>query len=157
MTDWHRPLSKRERIAAGIAFVAGVLWALVFAVGFLMAAPSPVGAQESTVTIALDSYRGTWSDSALTTVTLAPTTQEGAVAEVRIKNRSVNGSRDNGVYHLAGAGTEIAVTFEWDRLGAADRFAVKTEPGLIAVPEELWLDEYADGVIYLYPFQAEGM
>lgn len=118
---------------------------------------APVAAQEATLTIALDSYRGTWDDSALTSVTLAPTTQEGAVAEVRIKNRSVNGSRDNGVYYLTGAGTEIAVTFEWDRLGRADRFAVKAELGLIAVPEELWLDEWAEGVIYLYPFQAEGM
>ena len=161
MIDWHRPLNKRERIAAIIGAAAGAAWAIVGAMMLVIASPSPVGGQEAMLTIALDEHREGRADHFLTTVVLdhpdLGECNDTAEAVVRITNRSVNGSADNATYQLVGAGTAIDVEFQWDRMGQADRFAVTPEAGLIAVPEELWLDEHASGTICLHAFAAEAM
>lgn len=161
MIDWHRPINRRERLAAIIGAAAGAAWAIIGLTAILIASPSPVGGQEAMLTIALDEHREGRADRFLTTVTLdhpdPGECNDTAEAVVRITNRSVNGSADNATYPLVGAGTVIDLEFEWDRMGRADRFAVTPEPHLIAVPEELWLDEYASGTICLHEWNAEGM
>lgn len=42
MIDWHRPLNKRERIAAIIGAAAGAAWAIIGLTALLIASPAPV-------------------------------------------------------------------------------------------------------------------
>ncbi len=70
-----------------------------------------------------------------TMVSLEPTDEPGAVAVVTMSNIQMNGSHDNGLYPIAGAGivAEVRFTWEWDALTGADRIEV-IAPGYVCRP-----------------------
>ncbi len=85
-----------------------------------------------------------------THIELGPTNQPGAVAEIRIFNREVNGSEHNGVYSLRWQDVEAELRFVWNWNGDPDLFEIEA-PGLTARPPALNVPENEQGIIYLFP------
>ena len=90
-------------------------------------------------------------------VTLQPTTEPGAIAEVIFDNRNVNDADDNGTYALSMDGLSIAVDFLWNADGSADRITVTPPDGVLCRPSScaLTLPEDQSGRLVLFEF--EGM
>jgi hypothetical protein len=84
----------------------------------------------------------------LSTVTLQPTDEPGAYAEVIFVNRDVNGSRDNGTYHVEIPGLAIEVNFRWS--SAADAIEVITPDGFFAVPAIVEVAEGDSARVLIY-------
>lgn len=88
-----------------------------------------------------------------TTVSLQPSTDPGALAEVAMQNELVNSTIDEGTYPLELDGLSVTVTFEWDAdSSGGDKITVTPPDGVICKPAtcELTLPENTDGVIYLF-------
>lgn len=91
-----------------------------------------------------------WVSLAGTHIELRQTDQPGAVAEVTIFNREVNGSEHNGTYVLRWQDVEAELRFTWNWSGDPDLFEVEA-PGLTARPPALNVPQNGHGVICLYP------
>lgn len=91
-----------------------------------------------------------------TVISLQPTTQPGAIAEVVMDNVYVNGVQDNGTSTLTMDGLSVAVTFEWDAgEGGSDAITVTPPDGIVCVPADciLIVPEEQSGALYLYDWQ----
>lgn len=122
-----------RHIATSTALVAAVLAALVF----FMAAPSPVGAQELRDKIGIPPAPADnpFSGVLTTTVELLPTVREGCVAEVLMRNRGVNATGDNGTYAMWNDTVSINIHFTYNFLGQSeDVFEIEVPLGLVAIP-----------------------
>ncbi len=96
--------------------------------------------------IAGDTYR--WNHE--THVTLQPTSQPGAVAEVVFANQNIHTMLAEEI-ELTMDGLTVRVLFERDvDYEASDRFTVTPPPGFIAIPDSLIVPENGAGVIHLY-------
>jgi len=71
-----------------------------------------------------------------TLITLQPTTEPGAVAEVVMRNNVMNGPQDDGTSALDLGPLSVAVTFKWDADGTRDRLTVTPPDGLICIPAD---------------------
>lgn len=85
-------------------------------------------------------------------VTLQPTDEPGAIAEVIFDNRMVNDAHDNGDYSLTMDGLSIGVEFRWNAEGSSDRIAVTPPDGVLCRPSScvLTLPEDQSGRMVLY-------
>lgn len=120
-------------IATSTALVAAVLAALAL----FIATPSPVGAQELRDKIGIPPAPADnpFSRILTTTVELLPTVREGCVAEVVMRNRGVNSTRDDGTYAMWNGTVSINVNFTYNFLGQSeDVFEIEVPPGLVAIP-----------------------
>ena len=87
-----------------------------------------------------------------TTVTLRPSHQPGAVAEIIFDNRSVNGRFHEGEYTLTLDGLTVSFTFDWDT-GTSTHDAITVTPpaGVICGPScTLTLAEGDTGTLWLF-------
>ena len=106
---------------------------------------------------ALPAFADTVSISG-TPVTLQPSTEPGAVAEVVMENISMNGPEDDGEYTLNLGEISVIAVFLWeaDPVTGADRITV-IAPGYICEPRncEMTVTEGGTGRVLLMPW--EGM
>ncbi|MFY0633692.1 MAG: hypothetical protein JXQ91_07765 [Vannielia sp.] len=116
---------------------------MIRALALLLACAMPLAAQD---TRSLSS----------STVTLQPTSEPGAVAEIVFVNKNDNGSDDEITFPLVWLDVAVDVTFTWQADGSADAITVETPSGLVAVPRTLTLDENTTGTILIFPLQAAG-
>ena len=85
-----------------------------------------------------------------THVTIQPTAQPGAVAEVVFLNPEVHGQFAY-AFPLTLDGITVSVAMEINAQGgAADRMTVTPPEGYIAVPDSVLVPENGAGVIYVY-------
>ncbi len=91
----------------------------------------------------------------MTTVTLAPTTEAGAVAELTYINRDVNGPKDSGSYHVAIPGLTVEVAFWWT--SDADSVELILPPGFYADPPFLDLSEGAQASTLIFSGEWSGL
>ena len=91
-------------------------------------------------------------------IELRDTTEPGAVQELRFYNRGTNGPVDTGSRRDVTRGAVSAtVTFRWDAdATGGDSITVETDPNHVAVPRELTLPEYAEGIIHIFPLDSVG-
>lgn len=88
-----------------------------------------------------------------TTVTLRPTSEPGALAEVVMHNAEVNWSGDDGDYTLTIPGLTVAAAFQWDAEGQSDRITITPPDGIACAPScVLTVPEGEFGAVYLFPF-----
>lgn len=92
-------------------------------------------------------------------VTLQPTTEPGAIAEVIFDNRMVNDADDNGTYALSMDGLALLFRFDWNDNGNDDAITVQPPEGVICKPTTcvLSLPEDTEGTIWLYDAMDVGM
>lgn len=96
-------------------------------------------------------------DVSHSTLTLQGTEEPGAVAELVFDNNATNSAGDNGIYTLTHEGLSVAVQFEWNAGGTADRITVEAPEGYIASPRSLDVQEHRVERIFIYPMQLELM
>lgn len=87
-----------------------------------------------------------------TVITLQPSTEPGAIAEVVMSNELVNGDLHEGTYPLDLNGLKIGVTFDWQHEGTQDDAITVTPPdGVICQPRScvLVVPETGEGTLYL--------
>lgn len=92
-----------------------------------------------------------------TIITMQPTAQPGAIAEIVMDNRRMNGSHDEIGTFLEMPGLSIGVHFDWNVEGDDDALIVSPPDGIICVPSScvLQVPENEVGILYLYAW--EGM
>jgi hypothetical protein len=101
------------------------------------------------------SESATWSGQ--TEASIHPTTEPGAVAEVRFYNAPVNDGHDTGETAVITLGDiSVALRFQWNDDGDADRIDADPGPELIAVPQFLTVPENGSGRILIYPREGLG-
>lgn len=86
-----------------------------------------------------------------TTVTIQPTTEPGAIAEIIFRNISVNSPADEGTQEIDLNGLTVAVTFGWNIIADQDQIIVTPPDGVICEPRscELTIPEDDTGTLYL--------
>jgi hypothetical protein len=85
-----------------------------------------------------------------TRVTIQPTAQPGAVAEVVFLNQEIH-TAFGYTFDLTLDGLTVTVVMEINAAGgAADRMTVTPPEGYIAVPDSVLVDENGAGVIHIY-------
>jgi hypothetical protein len=92
----------------------------------------------------------TYAWNADTHVTIQPTAQPGAVAEVHIHDAYVNRQGDNGPYFVSWNGMTVMIEFTYNAAGA-DHFVIVPPAGFMAVPPEISIPEHEAEVILIYP------
>ena len=94
-----------------------------------------------------------------TTITLRPSTEPGALAEVHFDNRNVNGPTDSGEYSLTMDGLALLFRFDWNADGNDDAITVQPPEGVTCKPTScvLSLPEDTEGTIWLYDAMDVGM
>lgn len=105
---------------------------------------------------AFPAFGQTTHDLQGTTVTIAPTSEPGAVAQIEMHNVNNNDSRDEYTFSLSLGGISVDVTFDWDAQGQNDSITIETEPGYVAVPRTLYVEENGFGVLHIYPTESFG-
>ncbi len=92
-----------------------------------------------------------------TTITLQPTTQPGAIAEIVMDSRNTNGPQDEVGTFLDLGDLHVGIHFDWNHDGSQDAIKVSPPDGVICEPATcvLSLEEDTVGVLYLYGW--EGM
>lgn len=96
--------------------------------------------------VAEDTYA--WNHE--THVTIQPTKQPGAVAEVVFANQNIHTLLSQTI-ELTLDGLTVTVLFERDvDYEASDRFTVTPPPGYLAIPESLVVPENGAGVVVIY-------
>jgi len=95
--------------------------------------------------IAGETYR--WNHE--THITIQPTSQPGAVAEVVFSNTDIH-VFGREVFDLTLGDITVTVVYEMNVNGADDRFTVTPPPGYLAIPETLVVPEEGAGVIFVF-------
>ena len=99
------------------------------------------------------------NDETSTIVTLRPTTEPEAVAEIEFQNRAVNGRDDNSDYPLSDNGIDVIFRFRWNVGGGdADAIMVDPGPGRSCSPADCMLvvDEGSENILYIYSRETFG-
>lgn len=90
-----------------------------------------------------------------TIIDIAPTDDQGAVAEVTIANAERNGPQDDGTYTLPFADGLISVVFTWDAgLDGDDRIVVLPPAGFTCLPVDCTavVPENGNGRVLILPY-----
>ena len=103
-----------------------------------------IGGSMAVAALAQDTYA--WTPD--TRITLQPTSQPGAVAEVVFLNTEIHTAFAYAL-PLTLDGLTVSVAVEINADGPADRFTVTPPEGFIAWPESLLVPENGAGVIYI--------
>lgn len=103
-----------------------------------------LGGTAAVAALAQDTYA--WTPD--TRVTIQPTSQPGAVAEVVFLNQEVHTAFAY-AFPLTLDGLTVSVAVEINAEGAADRYTVTPPDGFIAWPDSLLVPENGAGVIYI--------
>jgi len=149
--DWHKPLNSREFTAWALGVGSGLIWgALVAVLAWCVGTPARGGD-----TLYLPEHAVV--RDAVTSARIGPTSEPGAVAEIQIRNRKVNASRDNGTYHVEWGGVGVQITFHWNAYGSPDTFEIEPPDDLIAVPPTVDVPELSSARVVLYPRKGLGM
>lgn len=88
-----------------------------------------------------------------TEIILQPSQEPGAIAEVIMDNKPMNGASDDGRYPLEIDGLAVWLVFTWDAgEGGQDRIQVDPPRGVLCVPVDciLTLQEGSRGKVLLY-------
>ena len=94
-----------------------------------------------------------------TSITLRPSAEPGALAEVHFDNRNVNGPSDSGEYSLTMDGLALRFRFDWNADGNHDAITLQPPEGVACKPAScvLSLPEDTEGTIWLYDAMDVGM
>jgi hypothetical protein len=87
---------------------------------------------------------------ATSTVTLQPSDEPGAVAEIIFVNKPSNGPFNNGNYYLSMDGIDVTVEFEWNAMGGSDALHITVPDGLVVIPPFLAVPEGSTGRALIY-------
>ena len=89
-------------------------------------------------------------------ISLEPSDEPGAIAQISFHNVSVNDAADNGDYPLASADMTLTIQFLWEvNLFGADQITVVPPPWVICQPIDCTATvmEGEIGVVVLYPYE----
>jgi hypothetical protein len=93
-----------------------------------------------------------------TPVTLRETQAPGALAEVHMHNRTVNGPQDQHSFTLTLGDITVGARFDWNHTGDDDAVIVTPPDGLFCDPADcvLVVPEDAEGVLLIYATESVG-
>ena len=93
-----------------------------------------------------------------TAVTIHPSERPGAIAEIRMDNRSNNSGRDEITFPMVLGDVAVAARFQWQAAGAADAVHVTPPEGVTCLPTScvLVVEEYQTGTLFLFSVEGVG-